>query len=67
MVIVAGDKIVGIGRRSRKVTVVSRTDGKHLWSGTVQAEGATIGDGLAAAGGIIVAVTDQGEVICLGQ
>ena len=65
MVIVAGDKIIGVGRRSKTLEIVSRSEGKSLWSGNAETEGAVINDSLAAAHGSVFFCTDKSEVVCL--
>ena len=63
--IVAADKVVVMGRHSKDLVVVARADGKPLWRGKLNSEGAVLPDGLAAAGGKLFAATAAGEVACL--
>ena len=61
--IVAGDKVVAVNGRG-EVLAVARSDGKPLWRGKLGGEGAVLPDGLAAAGGRLIAATAAGEVVC---
>ncbi|MHC4914002.1 MAG: outer membrane protein assembly factor BamB family protein [Planctomycetota bacterium] len=62
--VVAGDSVAAA--RGKSVTAVRKTDGSDLWKGNTGAEGDVLPDGLAVARGQLLAVTDRGEVICLG-
>lgn len=66
MAVVAADNVVAAGPRSKAIQVVARADGKRLWRGQLQSEGAALADGMAAAGGRLYVATVAAEIICLG-
>jgi len=62
---VAGDKVLVVGGKNRKVELVALADGKPVWSGRHNAAGEVMPNGTAVAGGNAFIATQAGEIVCL--
>jgi hypothetical protein len=54
-----------VDAKSRRVTVVSRSDGSPVWNGAFKTQSEIVPDGVAAAHGRLHACTQSGEVVCM--